>query len=189
MPQYSVVSYLDPTSRAQIHNIQEKLFTVTGSRACLDHWLPHITVGNGLVLENDNLELIEHELSLLSASQQLFQVRLQSFGGTDNWVPGKGDNASQYVLWVTVTVTNELQSLVDSIREITQSQEIWYAMPVPYTPHVTVAFRDLDKEGYDNGLAFLKDTGIDIQCSVTHVALVEKLDDEDKQYKRFTFEA
>lgn len=187
MSKYSVVSYLDPESTIRIRELQHKLFELTGSRACLDHWLPHITVGDGLILKDKNLTLMEQSLSSLVAAKQPFKVRLQSFGGTNNWVPGKGDHATNYVLWINVPVHHDLHTLIDDIRQISKDQEVWYEMPTPYVPHVTIAFHDLSTEGYEKGRVYLGDVTIDVWCTIDHVALVEKLVGQDKQYQRYNF--
>ncbi len=61
-------------------------------------------------------------------------------------------------------------------------------MPEPYAPHVAVAFRDLSKEGYEKGFAYLQQSDYQDTITLSHVALVERTPRGDVEYKRFVFE-
>jgi len=51
--QFAIVSYIEGSSKEKIRLLQEKMYEVTGSRKCLDDWLPHITLGSGVSLTLD----------------------------------------------------------------------------------------------------------------------------------------
>lgn len=57
-------------------------------------------------------------------------------------------------------------------------------MPNPYLPHVTLAFRDLNQDGYRSGLAFLEGKEVELKSSIDHVALVQKLSASDREIAR-----
>ena len=65
----SIVAYLDQSLTKKVRAVQEELFTLTGSRACIDLWEPHITVGSGVMIpdekESDFLKSLEHQLILI----------------------------------------------------------------------------------------------------------------------------
>ena len=58
-------------------------------------------------------------------------------------------------------------------------------MPRPYLPHVTLAFRDLSREGFEAGSAYLADKTIHLSSTIDHIALVEKLATTDAERQRF----
>ncbi|MCA9360396.1 2'-5' RNA ligase family protein [Candidatus Nomurabacteria bacterium] len=188
MKKYSIVTYLEGQAKQAVRNIQQELFEITGSRECLDTWSPHLTVGNGIEVSEEQMSDLEKVIAKFTESQAGFNVELSGFGGLDNRVGGKGEVTTPFVLWVGVVVNEQLRKLVQEIEQTITSQcELWYKMPLPYTPHVTVAFRDLSKEGYQSGLTYLNDKNFSGTVSVSHIALVEKLPDTDIEYKRFEF--
>ena len=113
---------------------------------------------------------------------------MTDFGGKTDRVGGKGEVTTPYVLWVDVEITTNLESLVEKVKEkITSKYDLWYQMPQPYTPHVTIAFRDLTKEGYKKGKKYLEEISFKKFVQVSNIALVEKLPESDIEYKRFQF--
>jgi 2'-5' RNA ligase len=85
-------------------------------------------------------------------------------------------------------VSDLLREFVQEIKEIiTSKYDLWWNMPQPYTPHVTLAFRDLTEEGYDKGRAYLQKEGFRDVITVSHIALVENLPDKDSEYRRFYY--
>ncbi len=188
MKKYSIVCYLEGESKQKIRDIQNDLLAMTGSRACLDSWEPHLTVGDGVEVSESELENLESILGLFVKDQEGFDVDLKGFGGKTNRVGGKDEITTPYVLWVDVVVGEKLQSFVDLLQgEITSYFNLWYKMPEPYTPHVTVAFRDLNQEGYEKGEKYLQEGNFEDTIKIYHIALVEKLSDKDVEYKRFYF--
>lgn len=63
-------------------------------------------------------------------------------------------------------------SLSAEITKVISTYPIWYNMPLPYQPHITLAFRDLDRQGFDKGIAYLDDQQISLTATIDHIALV-----------------
>jgi 2'-5' RNA ligase len=183
---YSLVCYIEGEVMDRIVEIQTKLFELTGSRACLDSWVPHITLGSGVCVSPEELDRVEKDLESLTSMQEVFEVSLNNFGGSDGRVGGEGEATTPYVLWVDVSVNEPLLGLVESVKEkITPKYDLWWELPEPYQPHVTVAFRDLTKEGYLMGKEYLENKSFSEPIQVSHLSLVEHLPNKDVEYKRF----
>lgn len=188
MKKYSIVVFLDNESAENIRGLQEKLYKLTGSRECLDAWKPHFTIGDGVSVTDEELMDVEDVLKNFVDKQTSFDVLLEGYGGLTDRIGGKGEITTPYVLWVEVVPNEKLSTLVSNVKKlITSKFNLWYEMPKPYIPHVTVAFRDLTKEGYVEGEKYLRNLTIKEMVKATHIALVEKLPDTDKEYKRFYF--
>ena len=87
-----------------------------------------------------------------------------------------------------VVVSQDLKDMVTKIQnEVTNKWEKWYLKPQPYAPHVTLAFRDLGKEGFEKGLAFLSQYELTLETTINHIALVEKQPDKDVEFHRILF--
>ena len=180
--------YLEDELKTEVRVLQEKLFELTGSRECLDAWQPHLTIGNGILVDESKLMQVESDIEALVKNENTFQVALEGFGGLTNRKGGEGEITTPYVLWVDVVVNKELTELVGKVRDIITSKcELWYQMPKPYTPHVTLAFRDLSEDGYSNGLDYLNGRSFNNSAQISHIALVEKLPTADIEHKRFKF--
>ena len=185
---YSLVCYLEGESKDKVRKLQHALFELTGSRACIDCWEPHITVGDGIWVTSDEIKEAEALFQGLVDVEKSFQVNLDGFGGRTDRPSGIGEVTTPYVLWIEVVVNDDLKQLVQKIKEaVTSKYDLWWSMPQPYTPHVTLAFRDLTEEGHRAGKEYLEKQGFDEKIVVSHVALVENLPDKDIGYKRFYF--
>jgi 2'-5' RNA ligase len=185
---FSIVTYLDEESSKKVREIQQKLFELTGSKACLDEWQPHTTVGSGIWVTESELAEAEETFTKIAEGANPFSVALSGFGGLTDRKGGEGEITTPYVLWIDVVVNKELRKLVDLIEEkVTFKYKLWYKRPSPYMPHVTVAFRDLTEEGYEKGQQYLKELNFEDEMTISHVALVERLPNKDVGYKRFNF--
>lgn len=188
MKKYSIVSYIEGEAKREVRALQEKLTEITGSRQCLDAWEPHITVGDGVWVADDERSEIERVLEHIANETPVFETTLEGFGGLINRKAGEGEESTPFVLWVDVEVNDCLRQLVSKIEnQVAFEHTLWYQMPRPYTPHVTLAFRDLTKEGHALGEEYLKSLQFEMQVPLTHVVLVEKLPEKDEEYKRFYF--
>ncbi len=185
---YSIVFYLGKESYTRVRELQQKMFELTGSRECLDSWQPHFTLGDGIWVDESQLENVESIFQKITNEQKPFQVDLQNFGGRTDRTVGDGEITTPFVLWIDVQANETLLGLVEKIKtQITSQVDLWYRMPQPYVPHVTIAFRDLAHDGYYAGLEYLKQKGFEDRVTVDHVALVEHLPEKDLEYKRFAF--
>lgn len=177
----SIVSYLDDATQKQIRKLQEGMSKATGSRASLDSWQPHVTVGDGV--EIDGAEFMNFLSTMTSAVKDVrrFNVQISGIGSLDNRVGGAGEQTTPYAIYIHVAVSPELDSLRQTIQNATANTPKWYTMPMPFTPHVTLAFRDLSDTGYVKGLKYLIGKETTFAASISSVSLVEKLADVDAE--------
>lgn len=181
--QLSVVSYLDAQATKVIRDLQQKVSDITGSKASLQAWQPHITIGDGIEIENGTDDLIKDIINN-TKSIHPFSVKIVGFGSFSARAIGKGEESSPYVLFAAVIVSHELDELVRKINYATMGYSTWYSMPRPYLPHVTLAFRDLTEDGYLNGLKYLQDKSIELSSLLDHIAFVKKLPNSDVELSR-----
>ena len=186
MKRYSLVCYLEGEHKDNVRVLQDKLFELTGSRKCLDAWTPHLTIGSGILVAPKKQAELDKFFENFAGTQDPFKVSLADFGGTENFKGAEG--ITPYVLWVNVIVNRELQMLFDNIaKTITSKYETFYPRITKYTPHVTVAYGDLNFEGYKKGMEYLSKLKFTDTIKISHVALVENFPDKDIEYKRFYF--
>lgn len=143
--------------------------------ASLNSWEPHITLGDGIILYEEQLSPFDRSIEKAVSSYKPFMLSLSDFGFLDNWNGGSNHKATPYVIYINVVLTETLAQLVNAIATATESNEKWYCMPRPYLPHVTLAFRDLTKKGYEIGKNYLEGQKVLTTAEIDHVALVEKL--------------
>lgn len=79
MKKYSIVCYLEGESKQKIRDIQNNLFEMTGARACLDAWDPHITLGDGVEVSDDESLKLEMALENFVKDQKVFEIDLQDY--------------------------------------------------------------------------------------------------------------
>ena len=181
----SIVSYLDPDSTKYVRDLQQGLSKVSGSNASLNSWEPHITVGDGIEINDSELEQVKAGLVNLAHGIKPFSINLQGVGSRDDRIGGKDEVTTPYVVYLNAIVNDELQTLVDQVKKRTGAFSKWYVMPRPYLAHVTLAFRDLTKDGFDSGLRSLSGKRPSTMSKVGHLSLVEKLPDVDRELLRF----
>ena len=186
--QYSIVCYLEGALHDKVRAIQGELFELTGSRKCLDAWTPHITLGSGVIVPQERQREIEDAFAKIVEQQSMFDVVLIGFGGTTEWKGAREGVTTPYVLWVNPVMNEKLLELFNTIADkITSNYDTFYPRIVEYVPHVTVAYGDLSKEGYEKGDEYLKTIDFKDVIIVSHIALVENFPDKDVEYKRFYF--
>jgi 2'-5' RNA ligase len=181
----SLVSYLDQTSSSLVREIQQNLSDITGSKASLSSWQPHVTVGDGVEVNEEQCNQLKNRINEISTSTAKYLLKLHGIGTLDNWKGGAGE--TPYVIYLDVVINDELVKVVDDVDRATYEYSKWYLMPRPYLPHCTLAFRDLTKEGFEKGLEYLKNVDPSITATVDHIALVDKLPDVDRELVRFNF--
>lgn len=185
---FSIVSFVDGKLKEKIISLQKQLYDITGSRKCLDAWLPHLTIGDGISLTSNKLEEMEKSISMFLKEQETFSISIKGFGSKTDRKGGLGEITTPYVLWINVDINHSLIKLVEKIKnDISSKCDLWYEMPKPYTPHITIAHRDLTKEWFEKGLKYLKNLDLNEEMKISHISLVEKLPDLDSEYKRFVF--
>ncbi len=187
MKRYSIVCYLENETKQKVRDLQQKLFEITGSRACLDDWMPHITLGDGPEVSELELEKLEQEIKKLADVQNSFSILSAEFSGRTDRKGGNGENTTPYILWINIVVKDMFTKLIVDIESITNHYNVWYQKPFPYIPHITLAFRDLSEAGHKKGRQYLESVQFNEKIIVSHIALVERLEDSDVEYKRFYF--
>jgi 2'-5' RNA ligase len=189
---YSLIVNLSGESYKNARTLQKEISTISGAKRSIEDWLPHITIGDGPLLSEEELINYERELSNFCKTQKKLIARLKGFTGIDNW-KGAQLGLSPYVVWIDVEVSDDLKSLFEELRDgLTSKHEAWLPRTINYTPHLTLAFADLTKEGYEKSLELLKTKVIDQEFIIDNITIVECYG-EDKmasvEYKRFYFEA
>lgn len=186
MKNYSIVCYLEGEAHNKVRAIQNELFKLTGSRKCLDAWQPHITLGSGIVVSPEKQAEVDEAFDLLAQNIDSFYLTLHGFGGTTEWKGAREGITTPYVLWINPVMNDDLFATFNRIAEdISSHYETFYPRIMEYVPHVTVAYGDLTKEGYEKGEEYLGSLNFDDTISISHVALVENFPDKDIEYKRF----
>lgn len=77
--QLSIVSFLDKYATEEVRHLQKALGEVTGSTASLTSWLPHITLGDGIDIEESELTNTIEELNKVVSSIPTFSVTISGF--------------------------------------------------------------------------------------------------------------
>jgi len=180
----SVVCYLDLVSTDAIRTIQQELASLTGAKASLELWRPHITVGDGVEVDEQELNDFVHQLEELSNARHSFQLQLRDILKLQTRVGGEGEETTPYGLYLEVKQTDDLISLVEGVAKASHNLYKWYQMPQPYHPHCSLAFKDLSKEGFKKGSVLLDERDINITVTINHIALVEMLPDETRELTR-----
>ena len=184
---FSIVCYLDSESTDSVRFIQEELGKLTGARASLDLWKPHITVGDGIEIEKNQLPELKKLFEDTTSSIKPFDIYMHGILKIDSRKGGEGEVTTPYGLYLNVEKNEALINLVENISKATEGKNKWYLMPSPYHPHCTLAFKDLGKEGFEIGAKYLDDTSLALKAKVDQVTLVEMLSSETREFVRFNF--
>lgn len=188
---FSIVAYLTGTDLDFVREIQKELSEITGSRKCLTDWLPHITLGDGVTVSNDRLAEVEQKILSVANTQKVITAQINGFGGVDNWKGAIPNQITPYVIWLNVEVNQELLDLYNNIKKnITSKEKLWLPETINYSPHITLAFADLSREGYEKSLNYLNGKTLQREFKIEHVALVECYGTGNmtsREYKRFHF--
>jgi len=174
-------------SSRKVRELQQKLSEITGSKASLSSWQPHVTVGDGVEVDDEQLQELQNEMIGIADQSHTFLLSLKGFSTLENWKGGEDENVSPFVIYLDVHVNPDLTRLIESIANVTTKIDKWYLMPEPYVAHCTLAFRDLSEEGFKLGVEYLQKTDLSLTATIDHLALVEKLPSVDRELVRFNF--
>ena len=191
MRKFSVVSYFDHEFTSRVRTLQGRIAKETGARVSLDIWDPHITIGSGISVPDGDISHAKKLLDRAVAGVEPFSITVSGFGFMDNWVGGQRPGISPYVVYLSVEIPESLRLLVDSVRtNLTDHFEHWYEQPSPYTPHITLAYRDLSEEGFLQTKKRLASESFSVEPIINHVSLVDEIPDEFRtEYYRASFKA
>lgn len=188
---FSLVSYLTGGEYEKVHELQKKLSEITGSKKALEDWLPHITLGDGVVVPEKEFPNLKTGLSDICRSQNAITINVNGFGGTENWVGAVENKITPYVIWLNVEASSELLQLFNNLKEkITSQYDAWLPRIANYVPHITLAFADLSEEGYKKGMRYLPSQTLQLSLTISHIALVECYGEgnmKSREYERFYF--
>lgn len=191
MKKYSLVTYLTGEEFTKVRQLQLKLSEVTSSTKSISDWQPHITIGDGPELADGQIPEIEEKLKAFAQRQNPITAQICGFGGIDNWKGAVEGKISSYVIWLNVEVNLELKNCWEEFRQsVTSQYPTWLPRTENYVPHITLAFADLTREGYEKGMKYLESEGIESPFRISHIALVECFgvgNMTSKEYKRFEF--
>lgn len=153
---FSLVSFLSGEEYKQVRELQKELSTITGSRKCLEDWLPHITIGGGVTISENQMLGLENQLTEISHSQNSVIARIKGFAGIENWKGAIEGKITPYVIWLEVETNPDLTQMYNTLQnKVVQNYNTWVSRTTNYTPHVTLAFADLTREGYKKGIQYL----------------------------------
>ncbi|MBI4116140.1 2'-5' RNA ligase family protein [Candidatus Pacearchaeota archaeon] len=186
---FPIVIYLDKNLTKKIRGIQKRLSKITGSRACLDMETPHITIGSGIKINKKDFELVSMEINSVVKNFKQFKIKIKNYKFMDDWIGGKTPGYTSYVIYLDVVVNENLQKLAEELMDkVTSKHERYYDQPWPYNPHLTVAFKDLDKNGFLKAKEILENEKFEAEMIVDNAAIsTEGKNGKWAEYKRFKF--
>ncbi len=188
MAKYSLVIYLDKELTQKIKIIQKKLFDLTGSRACLDLWAPHITIGAGVEMDDIDLNSFYKDIEKATKTFKLFKVKIKDYGFMNDWMGGKLKGFTKYVIYLDVIKNEKLQDLFKVIKKVTDKRNLFYGPISSYAPHLTVAFKDLDEEYFNKAKVIFEKEKFKDKILVDYVALAKENEKGRwEEYKRIKF--
>ena len=188
---FSLVTYLIKEDYKLVREIQKEISEITGSKKCLIDWLPHITVGDAIIINENKLPSILQELQELANQQKMINAKINGFGNVNDWKGAVAGKVTPYVIWLNVEINHELVDLFNRLRDnITSGYETYLPRTFNYAPHITIAFFDLDVEGYKKGLDYLRNKSFEREFEISHVSLVEcygEVNMTSAEYMRYYF--
>ncbi len=155
MTNYSQIIYLDGDLGKEVREIQKNLSDLTNSYACLNIREPHFTIGDGIALDDKEIDKYSEQLKNILKDIKPFVIEIKDYSCMEKL---RGKSLlwfSPYVVYIGIVINKELQMLSELIKGASIKYPLWYIQSWPYTPHITIAFKDLTKEGFDRAKKFL----------------------------------
>lgn len=175
MHKFSLVIYFDKKLTNKIISLQRELYRLTGSHACLDIWQPHLTIGSGIIVQDENIKQVKKILKSITSKVSPFEVVVKDFSFMNNWPGGKLPGHTKYLVGLDVKVNKNLSWLAQVVKlELTDKCKVWYEQPWPYLPHLTIAYKDLNLEGFKKANEIYKKKNFSGKTLINHIALVQK---------------
>lgn len=185
--QITFVTYLDVDLNKRVQGIQQELFLKTGSRACIDIWEPHVTVGSEIFIDHDDISALGEKLESAVARTLPFTVPVQGFGFVNDSALANLEGFTKFGIDIGVSIVPKLQQLAETIEgSVTESYELYCPLTQPYRPHLTIAYKDLTEEGFRSGKHMLERESFRAEMTFDHVAMAIRGDDGHyREWKRF----
>ena len=187
---FPIICYFDDEATAQIRTLQEEISIMTGSVGSLEVWLPHLTVGSAVLVEENKLESFYKTMEEFVSKFKPVEITLKNFSFLDDWIGASQSSVfTPYVIYLEVENYEGLREVAITLKEITDGMERSYNQPWPYLPHVTVAYKDLDKEGFEKAKELLSVRGFEKKVILDHIAIAvdDPITRKCTEYKRFYF--
>jgi 2'-5' RNA ligase len=186
MYKFSIVSFFEESITEEIRRLQEELAHVTGSTGSLTAWTPHITVGSGLSVEEPQLGEFCQKIGDFLKGFSSTNLKTREFSFMDNWSGAKLGH-TPYVAYIKPYEYGALGTVASFFEEELKPQyAAWYDQPWPYSPHITLAYRDLTEAGYRKAQEHLAGKTFDRSIVVDNVCLAIKENDVWQEFKRFS---
>ncbi len=186
MYKFSIISYFEPEVTREIRGIQEKLSELTGSKGSLAAWIPHITVGSGITIEEGQLGGFYNQIETFLKDFSGTTIGTRDFSFMDNW-SGSKLGFSPYVVYIKPYDYGVLPRIASFLEEsLKPNYPAWYDQPWPYSPHITVAYKDLNKEGFLKAKEYLTDKTFERDIVINNVCLaIQSENGFWEEFKRF----
>jgi 2'-5' RNA ligase len=186
MYKFSIICYFDDEVTAEIRNIQKDLSEITGSTGSLRAWVPHVTVGSGLCVEEHEVDTFCHKIEIFLSQYKPFVIKSEGYSFIDNW-SGVRLGYEPYVVHIKPAKSELLASIANFFElDLKTQYPSWYDQPWPYNPHITIAYKDLNIEGFKKAKEYCRDKKIEREILIDNVCLaVEGVDGKWVSYKRF----
>ena len=145
------------------NEIKEHFSQVYQSRAAQKS-PPHITLQPPFQWQIGERSVLEQSLRRFAAMQAPVPIILNGFGA---FIPR--------VIYINVIKTPELMALQNSLREDMEAS-LGIVEPVakrrPFSPHMTVAFRDLTKDNFRAAWPEFQNRPLELKCTVSQLTLL-----------------
>ena len=168
---YPIVTYFNQDFENEIRGLQKELFEITGARASLDEWRPHVTVGKALWIEDNNLKQLTQELTEFIQAQPVFEMEFDGFGNMDDWAGAEAFKCEPYVVYIDVVVNDDLNNYVEKLSQILDKYEHKYVIHKGNF-HLTLAFKDLNRTGFEKAKKYLRDKSFQRKIKVDSLSVV-----------------
>lgn len=168
---YPIITYFDRDFENEVRKLQNELFEISGARASLDEWRPHVTVGKALWIEDDELKKFIQQLNDFIQTQPVFEMEFDGFGYMDDWAGAEAFNCDPYVVYVDVVVGDDLRKYVEKLAKILDRYKHKYVIHKDNF-HMTLAFKDLNQESFKKVKEYLRDKTFKKKVKVNSLSVV-----------------
>lgn len=184
----STVSYLPGPIRTKIKRYQKQISEKFNTIGALD-WVPHITIADRVLIPKDNFRNICSKLKEVCNNTKPIKVYTKNLYFIKLT---KSPFENPYAIAIEVETTKELLRLHGLIQN-----DLYKKLKRPslksdkYSPHITLAYRDLTRENFEKAKQFFREHPIKLKYSLTinNIHLVVSLHNKQRRsVRRFEFE-
>lgn len=181
---YPFAIYLKGDLKRKVRNLQKKSYLLTGSRASLDFWEPHITIAPPVYLKKEDLKEIFNVVKSAIQNIKPFKVRILGF----NFYSDNDSYNNSNVISLKIVSNKELIRLTKKlVKSLKNKYKHDYYFPEEYKYHITISYRDLSEEGFKKAKKYFKEIVFKEAFLVDHVAIgKENKNKKVEEINRFT---